>query len=251
MQMLTLTPTIIVLLAGIFLLGGLIKGITGMGLPLVTVALGTLLFPVKIVLGISIIPIVLTNIWQVNDIGLATRALKRFWPMIFVMVVGLAIGAQLVNVLDGEILLGILGCVIAIFTTLGLMRPHKVISRRAELPLGLFAGGVAGLSGGLTTVWGPPITVLLLMTDLKKEDYIATVGLIWLFCALPLAGLYYFNGVIHSGNIVYSLSACVPAMAGMWIGQKIRMKIPQDTFRKVLLVTFLVIGINLIRRAIF
>jgi hypothetical protein len=92
--------------------------------------------------------------------------------------------------------------------------------------------------------------MFMLMTDVKKEDYIGAVGVIWFLGAIPLVILFYMNGIVHSGNIGYSLSACLPAMAGMWAGQKIRQKIPQETFRKVLLVTLLLIGINLIRRAI-
>jgi len=52
-------------------------------------------------------------------------------------------------------------------------------------------------------------------------------------------------------NVAYSAGACVPAMVGLWGGQKIRKRIPQESFRKVLMATLFVIGLNLIRRAIF
>ncbi|MFQ5617417.1 MAG: hypothetical protein ACE5FR_00455 [Rhodospirillales bacterium] len=52
------------------------------------------------------------------------------------------------------------------------------------------------------------------------------------------------------GEAVWLL-ACVPGLAGMWVGQKIRGRIDQETFRKALLVTLFVIGLNLIRRAVF
>ncbi len=38
---------------------------------------------------------------------------------------------------------------------------------------------------------------------------------------------------------------------GKWVGQKIRGRIDQETFRKALLVTLFIIGLNLIRRAVF
>ncbi len=37
----------------------------------------------------------------------------------------------------------------------------------------------------------------------------------------------------------------------MWVGQKICGRIDQETFRKALLVTLFVIGLNLIRRGMF
>lgn len=239
------------MLAGIILFGGMIKGMIGMGLPLITVAFGALILPVKIVLGLSMVSILLTNIWQVRDGGGSLQSLKRFWPMIATMVVFLGIGAQLITVLDGNTLMAILGVVIVVCTVLGLVRPQTLLPKRYELPVSLFAGAASGLSGGLSTVYGPPITMFLLMTDLKKEDYIGTTGLIWVFIAFPLVGFYYMNGIIHSGNIGYSMLACIPAMIGLWIGQRIRKKIPQEAFRKILLVTLLIIGANLIRRAVF
>ena len=222
-----------------------------MGLPLITVALGTMIMPVKAVFGISIIPILLTNVWQVRAGKGASMVLKRFWPMIAMMLAGLVVGAQLVTILDGDVLLAIIGVVIVVFTVLGLMHSNVQIPKRIEFPFSLVAGGIAGVSGGLSTVWGPPITMFLLMTDIKKEDYIGAVGVIWFLGAVPLAVLFYLNGIIHGGNVAYSLAACLPALAGMWIGQHIRQKIDQDTFRKVLMVTLLVIGLNLIRRAVF
>ena len=39
-------------------------------------------------------------------------------------------------------------------------------------------------------------------------------------------------------------------MLGIWIGEMIRRRINQETFRKVMLLALFVIGINLIRRAI-
>ena len=47
------------------------------------------------------------------------------------------------------------------------------------------------------------------------------------------------------------IHACVPGMIGIRIGEVIRERIDQDTFRKVMLVMLLLIGLNLIRRAVF
>ncbi len=59
------------------------------------------------------------------------------------------------------------------------------------------------------------------------------------------------NGILTGEVAPLSLLASVPAFAGMWAGQRIRGRIDQETFRKVLLITLFVIGLNLIRRAVF
>ena len=239
-------PIVIFLIAVIFLLGGIIKGVIGMGLPVFTVALGTLFMPVTEVFGLSIIPILVTNFWQVRHGKGATEVFKRFWPMIIMMLIGLVVGSELISVLDGDTLLTIIGVVIVVTSIMGLANPHAHISKRAEFPVSLVAGFSSGVSGGLSTIWGPPISMFLMMTDLKKEDYICATGVIWVLAAVPLSVLFYLNGIIHSGNYLYSMALCVPSMIGIGIGQHIRSRFSQDTFRKILLIILLVIGFNLI-----
>jgi hypothetical protein len=50
---------------------------------------------------------------------------------------------------------------------------------------------------------------------------------------------------------VLSLAACLPSFVGQWIGTSVRARIEPDSFRKVLLIVFFLIGLNLIRRALF
>ena len=48
-----------------------------------------------------------------------------------------------------------------------------------------------------------------------------------------------------------SLAACLPSFVGQWVGTWVRARIEQESFRKVLLIVFFLIGLNLIRRALF
>jgi uncharacterized membrane protein YfcA len=58
-------------------------------------------------------------------------------------------------------------------------------------------------------------------------------------------------GVIRSGHVVPGLLALVPVGAALLVGQWLRGKIDQEKFRKILLVSMVLIGLNLIRRGIF
>ena len=51
--------------------------------------------------------------------------------------------------------------------------------------------------------------------------------------------------------IYLSVYACIPGMIGIRIGEIIRDRINQETFRKAMLVMLFLIGLNLIRRALF
>jgi len=244
-------PATLALIAVVMIAAGFVKGVVGLGLPLVSLGLMSIFLPIREVLGIIILPLMLTNIWQVVHVRGTLAPLRRFWPMLVTMLVGLAIGAQLVVVLDVSYLYLIVGGMVTVFTALGFLHPTMRLPPRAEVPGGVAIGALAGFCGGMGGIWGPPISMYLLALDLKKDDFIGTVGLVWFVGALPLGLFYALNGIIGSHNVLYSAAACIPAVAGLLIGQLIRQRIPQESFRKVLMATLFLIGLNLIRRAIF
>jgi uncharacterized membrane protein YfcA len=59
-----------------------------------------------------------------------------------------------------------------------------------------------------------------------------------------------FNGVLVVENVVASAIGAVPVMIGVWLGRKVRNKVEQKTFQRILLLVLIVIGFNLIRRSI-
>jgi hypothetical protein len=90
----------------------------------------------------------------------------------------------------------------------------------------------------------------LLALDLKKEEFIQAVGILFFSGALPMMIFYWIHGVIGPDNIGWSVLACVPVFLGLAIGQWVRGRVDQDTFRKVLLAMLFVVGLNLLRRAL-
>jgi uncharacterized membrane protein YfcA len=93
--------------------------------------------------------------------------------------------------------------------------------------------------------------MLFIMLRLPKETFIQATGTIWFAASIPLLIGYRQNGILDDSTAVLSLAACLPSFLGLWVGTWVRGKIEQESFRKVLLVVFFLIGLNLIRRAIF
>lgn len=242
-------PVTLVIVAATMIVAGFVKGVVGLGLPLVVVGVLSNFLPITSVLALLIAPLMLANIWQVVEVRGNLEPLRRFWPLVSTMMAGLAVGAMMLVNLDAAWLYLSVGVIVTVFTGLGFLRPTMRLPDRYEKPAGFAIGGLAGICGGLGGVWGPPITMYLLALDLKKDEFIGTVGLLWFLGAFPLAALYALNGIIGPHNIMFSVMACFPAIAGLWVGQKVRRRIPQESFKKVLLATLFVIGLNLIRRS--
>lgn len=230
---------------------GAVKGLVGIALPAVAIAILTqVLEPVQ-VLPLLCIPIVVTNFWQAIHAGSPMEPLRRFWPMILCMLVALWWSAHLVVRLEPQLLYGLIGSVLVIFTTTNLTRPNLRLSPLAERLGAPIAGTIGGLLGGVSTMWGPPMAAYFVLIGLPKDAFLRATGLVWLLASLPLVWGYFDNGLLNRETAPLSALATLPALLGFWIGAKLRGRIDQDAFRKVLLIALLLIGLNLIRRALF
>jgi len=232
--------------------GGFAKGATGIGLPIIAIAVMVNFMDPTTTFVTLVIPILVTNFWQAATSHNWKEPFFRFWPMILCFITSLFIGAELLVVLDSGVLLIILGICVTIFAASNMLKPRaQPLSPTVERWVGPFAGALGGLLGGMTSIWGPPMMMLFVMLKLNKDEWVRTVGLIWFLGSVPLAIAHYNNGVLNANTAPLSAFACIPGMIGIWLGEAVRRRIDQETFRKVLLILLFVIGLNLIRRAVF
>ncbi len=242
----------IAIMSAALIVGGVVKVVVGLGLPIVTMAILLNFLPPLVVLGLLVAPILVTNLWQALGSGNLMEPLRRFWPMIVMALIFLFIGAELIVGMDTAVLFAVLGCFVVVFSATNLMKPRvHPLKPETEKWAGPLAGALGGLLGGITTIWGPPMMMYFMMLKLDKDTFVRTVGLAWFSLAIPLTFAYWRNGIFAGDVITLSFAACVPGMIGIRIGEVIRDKIDQETFRKVMLVILLIIGLNLIRRAVF
>ena len=243
---------LVAILTAAFAVGGIVKGVVALGLPMVSIAILLNFLPPLAVLGTIVMPTLVTNLWQAARLGSMLVPLKRFWPMILTGLVFLFIGAQIIVAMDTDVLFGLLGTFLAIFSAISLASPNMPpLKPETEKWAGPLAGAMGGLMGGISSIWGPPMTMYFVMLKLPKDVFVRSVGMAWFAFSVPLAVAYWRNG-IFTGDVVYlSLYACIPGMIGIRIGEIIRERIDQDTFRKVMFIVLMLIGLNLIRRAVF
>lgn len=233
-------------------IGGVVKGIVGIGLPIVSIAILVNFLPPSLSIAIVVIPILVTNLWQATRFSGLLHLLRRFWLTILFFVTSLSITARLLVGIDPQYLFGALGISVVIFTASNLFRPRvHAVTPQTERWLGPLAGIAGGFLGGISTIWGPPLMMFLMMLNLKKDEWVRAVGLIWFTGAIPLTLSYWANGMLNEQSFPLSVAACIPGMIGILIGEKIRGYVNQETFRKVLLTLLFLIGLNLIRRALF
>jgi len=246
-----LEPTIVGWLAFSIFIGGLAKGLSGVALPITTLAVALNFVDARTGLALLAVPILVTNIWQAFGTGDVFGPLKRFWFMAVVFICALYVGSLLVSVLDEAVLFAMMGVSALVFACSQLFKPKPTaLSPTAERILGPLAGAIGGVMGGLTSVWGPPIIMFLFMLKLDKDTWVRSVTGLYLIGAVPLVFFYVQNGVLDGDMLWLSIAACAPVMVGIFIGERVRKHINEEAFRKFLLIVLFVVGVNMVRRAL-
>jgi len=246
-----LTPTNLAICMSVALLAGMVKGIVGFAMPMIMISGLSAFVAPEIALAALILPTLLTNGIQAMRQGLAEAwaSVRRFRVFLIVGLVVLLGSAQLVAILDQQVLLLLIGSFVVAFCLMQLLgwKPRlSAPSQRIEAGVAAVAGFIGGLSG----VWGPPTVAYLTAIDTPKAEQMRVQGVIYGGGALALAGAHLQSGILNAQTVQLSAAMIPPALVGMWIGFQFQDRIDQRMFRRATLVVLLVAGLNLLRRGL-
>jgi hypothetical protein len=247
----TITPlALVVLTLGLFVAGAC-KGILGLGLPLIGVPVLATFLPMRDVVAILWLPMMWANAVQAFQGGDAGAPFRRFWPVMAMMAAGAWVGTILLVSLDDHLLLGIVGGIVVVFSTLSLAHPRFTLPARFERPAGIGIGVAVGVLLGVSLHMGPLLAIYFVAIGLSKEDFIHAIGATFFAGVVIIGILYVAYGVFAWHHVALTIGATVPVAVGGWVGQRLRARVDEERFRKALFVLLILIGANLIRRAVF
>lgn len=238
------------LLALIFLLAGLVKGATGMGLPTVAMGLlGSFMAP-PVAAALLVVPSFVTNVWQLAA-GPSFRGLaRRLWPMMLGIVAGTLTGAGMLTGGATRWTSAALGAALILYAIVGLAawtwRVGPTAERWLSLPIGLATGAVTGATG----VFVIPAVPYLQALGLDRDDLVQALGLSFTVSTVALALGLADGGALATDGLLASAMALAPAVIGMVLGQRIRAAISARTFRRWFLLCLLGLGAQLVLRAL-
>lgn len=250
---LPLTPLMICAAIALAFLAGLVKGVTGFGLPMVLIAgLGSFLSPELALAGL-ILPTLVTNLWQAarQGLGAAFASARKHWRFVVIGLVALALSAQLVTRLPERTLFLLIGLPVIFFAALQLIgwRPRIDPENRGKAEVGI--GVVAGALGGLSGIWGPPTVLYLTALNTPKVEHVRVQGVVYGTGAIALVLAHLNSGVLNGPGLSLSALLILPGCLGLFAGFAILDRLDQEKFRTATLIVLIIAGLNLIRRAVF
>lgn len=235
--------------AAAFFVAGFVKGVIGGGLPTVSIGLLGIVMPVAQAAALVVAPAFLTNVWQ----SLGTRLwplTRRLWPMLAGIGVGAWLGAGITTGMHSQWARTGLGVALAIYAVIGLFKMRLHVPPAHEPWLGPVVGVVAGAIASATGVFVIPSGPYLQALGLDKDDMVQALGITFTVSTVVLAGI-----VVHAHAIQFAASslgvlAVIAAVIGMVVGQRVRARLPEETFRMAFFAGLLLLGGYLVLRGL-
>lgn len=237
--------SITVILAAV-VVGSLVKGVTGTGLPTIAIPVMAGFLGVEEAVVIMAIPTVVTNAWMLwEHRSYADRA--RDLPTLLVAgTLGVLAGVWTLSALNERVLNLTLASLIIAYLLLFVSRPAlqlaPALTRRLSPPVGLAAGALQGATG----ISAPILATYLHAYRLEQRAYLFSVtALVQVFALVQVAGLL-LAGLYTRHRVLASLLALVPIVLVLPIGIRLSYALDRRRFEWAVLALLAVMAVKLL-----
>ncbi|HCP01297.1 MAG: hypothetical protein CL573_04295 [Alphaproteobacteria bacterium] len=227
-------------------LGGLVKGTVGLGMKIIVLGLLATIVELPVAITIIILPAVTTNIWQVFGGPPLRETLRRTWSLFAMLCVGIWIGTEILAVSNPAYLAATLGVLLVVYATYALRAPHLPSPGRHETWMSPIFGGLSGLFGGMTGSDVIPGVPYMQTLGLSRAMMIQAMGILFLLGSSMVAISFAYRGILTPEIGLVSALGALPTLGGYYFGAKIRARIPEERFRRLLLFALLFLGIYIV-----
>ena len=116
----------------------------------------------------------------------------------------------------------------------------------------MVAGGlVTGMISGATGVFVLPNVPYLTALRMEREELVQSIGITAFVCPLAITLALAVHGRYNAGLAGSSFLALFPALAGMYVGQRIRRRLPAATFMRWFFIGLIALGGYMFARALY
>ena len=154
-------------------------------------------------------------------------------------------GAMLISYLPVNIIKKILAAFLIVYSLYSLIKPKFALKKsRINAVVG---GGLSGLLAGLMGLGGAIRSSFLIAFNLPKEVYVATSAMIAVVIDLTRIPTYLFTKTVQESSYYILIPFLIgSAYLGVRTGKILLKRIKQDTFRRIVAIAILLVGIKIL-----
>jgi uncharacterized membrane protein YfcA len=232
-----------------FLAAGGVKGVIGLGLPTVSLALLTVTLGLQPAMALLLVPSFVTNLWQAAIGGNGRIIIARIWPFLVAATVTVWIGASALTRVNVAVLSGLLGVILVAYSLISLNGLQVSIPKRSEVWAGPIVGAINGVLTGMTGSFVVPGVLYLQAIGLPRDLLIQAMGILFTASTVALAAALGGRNLLTFELGAISTAAVLPALVGMILGQRLRRKLSETWFRRVFFFSLLALGVYIVVRS--
>lgn len=220
-------------------LGSTVKAITGMGLPLISIPIAALFVD----LDDAVVTIAFANVLANAVLSFRERSHvheTRDLPVLaFAGIFGAVIGTvAFVNLPDEPLVIMLIVAIVA-YVVHFFARPDFRVEPSRSKQLSPLVGGAAGLFQGAIGISGPIVGSWIHSYRLPRGAHILSVTSLFLVGGAAQFAVLVGTGQL-SGRVIASLLACVPVLAAIPIGTRLRDRVSSTGFDRAIIAMLLV-----------
>lgn len=242
-----MSPWELGLLIGSLAFAGLVKGVTGFGLPLFATPILAGVFGARQAVVIMSIPAFVSNLAVLYASRRAALLVAHeLWLLTVAGAVGVVLGLLLLARIDQNVLALVIAGIVFLFLARGdrlLGRDPRALRMRVMGPL---IGGLSGLLNGGTSIAGPLLATYLHARRLSSAEFVASVAVVvQVFSIVQIVGLWQL-GLYDRAIVVTGLLSLLPSLLFVAIGVRVRKRVNGAVFRIVISLLLILSALNLI-----
>lgn len=244
-------PDLLVIILLVFFVAGLVKGLVGLGMPTTSITLMSFFITPVAAIGLNLLPMMLTNFWQFSQAQNKRAICQRYAPLACVMLASILGFSFLTASLGNQALRALIGLSVIAFSLINLLVRDICLPASKDRFWQVTAGLLSGILGGLTSLWGVPITLYMLAARIQPREFVDGMGFLLSAGCVPLMIGYASTGVfVWSEMWLPGLVGTLGGLAGFQISSRLRSVISPARFRQLVLWLFLLMGIRMCYGAI-
>lgn len=238
-----------IIVAGL-VLGSLVKGISGIGLPLVAIPVMAGFMPVDRAVAIMVLPNLIMNMWLMWSLRAHAVRLANLPLIAAVGVLGVVFGSWLLSALPEIYLVGFMtlwlgGYLLHLMAGREFAMP-EALSRHAPALVVALGGVVQGAAGTA----GPIIAPYVHSLKLRQPQFVFVVSVLFQIFALTQLVSFLWLGLIDGERLLESLAACVPIAICLPLAVRLGRRIGDRAFNGFVIALLVVIEARLIWRMV-
>ena len=231
-----------------FVVAGFVKGVVGLGLPTVSLAALTASLGLQPAMALVLAPSFATNLMQATSGGHGKAVVLRLWPYLLAAAAGIWLGVQIFVVSDTALLSKLLGAMIIVYCLLSLAQFRLSVPPSLEPWIGPPLGVVNGVLTGLTGAFVVPSVFYFQALGMEQDLLVQAMGTLFLVSTVSLGLALGAEAFLTVDLGLLSAAAVIPAVGGMILGRKMRRRLSEAMFKKLLFAALLFLGLYILVR---